>query len=308
MTIPPVLILAFNRPELTRRALEAVRAAQPAQIFVAVDGPRADRPAEAQAVEAVRRLAQSIDGCEVRTLFRERNLGCKLAVSQAITWFFDQVEEGIVMEDDCVAHPSFFRYAAELLERYRDDERVLMVSGDNFQPGGPRTPYSYYFSRYTHIWGWASWRRAWRLYDHSMSAWPELRRGEWLLDVLGDRDAVKYWTRIFDDTHGERNTSWGYRWMFAAFRHSGLSILPNVNLVSNIGFGADGTHTLTAEDPHAALPVREMAFPLQHPPYMIQDRRADMQTQKTMFAYPGLLRRAAGRAQRLLGRKKTHGQ
>ncbi|HWA38221.1 MAG TPA: hypothetical protein VG873_10185 [Burkholderiales bacterium] len=304
---PPVLILAFNRPDLTRRALAAVQAARPAAVYFAVDGARAGKAGEHEAVQAVQELAQTLDGCAVHTLFREQNLGCKLAVSQAISWFFEQVEEGIVMEDDCVAHPSFFHFAAELLERYRDDERVMMISGDNFQKGPPRTPYSYYFSRYTHIWGWASWRRAWRLYDHAMSAWPELRDGDWLMDVLGDRDAVTYWTRIFDQTHGERNTSWGYRWMFAAFRNSGLTVLPNVNLVSNIGFGAEGTHNRATDDPHAALSLQELPFPLRHPPFVIRDGRADALTQGTMFANPSLLRSAARRARGLL-RRILHGQ
>ena len=237
------------------------------------------------------------------TLFRERNLGCKLAVSQAISWFFDQVEAGIILEDDCVAHPSFFPYAAELLERYRDDERILMISGDNFQRGRRRTDYSYYYSRYTHIWGWATWRRAWRLYDHRMSAWPELREGGWLLDILGDRKAAEYWARVFDETHDERNTSWAYRWTFTAWNQSGLTVLPNVNLVSNIGFGEGATHTQRHVAGASALPVAEMTFPMSHPPYLIRDGQADAFSQQTLFASPPLWRRVAGYAGRLLARR-----
>ena len=298
---PPVLILAFNRPHTTQRVLEALGAARPAKVWFAVDGPRAGRPGDAQAVGRVQELARELGReCELRTLFREANLGCKVAVSQAISWFFSEVESGIILEDDCVAHPSFFPFAAELLERYRDDERIAMVSGDNFQQGRRRTPYSYYFSRYTHIWGWASWRRAWARYDHAMRAWPELRDGGWLTDILGERSAVEYWTRIFDDTHGERNTSWAYRWMYSAWSNSALTVLPNFNLVSNIGFGQEATHTVTHDAAKAALGLAEMAFPLRHPPYVVRDAQADASSQRRLFSAPGLLRGAAARARRLL--------
>jgi hypothetical protein len=270
-------------------------------VFFAVDGPRLGRPGEPEMVQQVRDLAGRMDwGCEVRTLFRDANVGCKLAVSQAISWFFSEVEAGIILEDDCIAHPTFFPFAAELLERYRDDQRIAMISGDNFQHGHRRTDYSYYFSRYTHIWGWATWRRAWRLYDHAMSAWPELREGGWLMDVLGERKAADYWTRIFDDTLGERNTSWAYRWTFSAWSHSALTILPNVNLVSNIGFGDQATHTKRHDEFMASLDLAEMDFPLKHPPFVIRDERSDASTQARMFSIPSLWQRAARRARRAL--------
>jgi hypothetical protein len=298
---PPVLLLAFNRRDTTQRVVDALRPVRPARVFFAVDGPRPGNAGEAESVAAVRRLAEQMDwGCEVRTLFQDANLGCKLAVSQAISWFFSEVESGIILEDDCVAHPSFFPFAAELLDRYRNDERIMMVSGDNFQQGRRRTDYSYYFSRYTHIWGWATWRRAWRLYDHSMAAWPEMRQGGWLMDILGERKAADYWTRIFDDTHGERNTSWAYRWTFSAWSHSALTILPNVNLVSNIGFGDQATHTKRHDEFMASLDLAEMAFPLKHPPFVVRDERSDASTQARMFSVPSIWQRAARRAKRAL--------
>jgi glycosyl transferase family 2 len=305
LTCPPVLLLAFNRPDTTARVLQSVQAAQPGRLYLAVDGPRDDRPEDAQRVRQVQELAANLPwSSEVRTLFRDRNLGCKLAVSQAITWFFSEVDAGIILEDDCVAHPSFFPYAAELLERYRDDERIMMISGDNFQHGRRRAGYSYYFSRYTHIWGWATWRRAWQRYDHRMAAWPELRDGGWLMDVLGEREAAEYWARVFEETFSERNNSWAYRWMFAAWSHSGLTVLPSVNLVSNIGFGEQATHTLRHDASKANLGLGEMVFPLRHPPYLIRDAQADAYSQRHLFPAPGVLRRAAGRAGRLLLRSR----
>ncbi|HEV8644096.1 MAG TPA: glycosyltransferase family 2 protein [Burkholderiales bacterium] len=303
VSCPPVLVLAFNRPETTRRVLESLRPVRPGAIFFAVDGPRANRQGENEQVAAVRRLIDTVDwDCDVRTLFREKNLGCKTAVSEAITWFFDSIEAGIILEDDCVAHPSFFPFAAELLERYRGDERILMISGDNFQFGLRRSDDSYYFSRYTHIWGWASWRRAWRLYDHRMSRWPELRGQGWLLDLLKDRVAAGYWTRIFDDTFGERNSSWAYRWTFSAWVNDGLTVLPGVNLVSNIGFGGLATHNRNRGNRLAALPSEAMRFPLRHPLDVVRDEHVDEFTQRTIFVPAPWWKRAAKAVMVRLGR------
>jgi len=298
---PPVLVLAFNRPDTTAKVIEAIRKARPASLFLAVDGARPDRLNEREQVSAVHKLADTIDwDCNVRTLFRDTNLGCKIAVSEAITWFFDQVESGIVLEDDCVAHPSFFTFAAELLTRYRDDERVCMISGDNFQLGKRRSQYSYYPSRFTHIWGWASWRRAWRLYDHAMSQWPEQRAAGWLQAYLGNNKAAQYWTRIFDDTHGERNSSWAYRWTYSAWANDALTLIPEVNLVSNIGFGEQATHTVNKRNRFAALPLEAISLPLRHPPELIENAMADAFTQKTMFRRPPMWKRVGSRVLRAL--------
>jgi hypothetical protein len=294
-------VLAFNRPDTTAQVFAAIKQVRPERLFFAVDGARADRTGEAEQVLAVQQVQHVVDWpCEVRTLFRERNLGCKIAVSEAITWFFDSVESGIVLEDDCVARPSFFEFAAQLLERYRDDERIWMISGDNFQLGRQRTQYSYYASRFTHIWGWASWRRAWCLYDHAMSQWPTLRESGWLEKYLGDKDAARYWTQIFDATHGERNSSWAYRWTYSAWVNDALTLIPAVNLVSNIGFGEQATHTLNRKNPFAALPTGEIPFPLRHPPVLEVNTAADAFTQRTMFQNPPLWKRIAARCLRIL--------
>jgi hypothetical protein len=301
---PPVLILAFNRPAIAARLFDALRPARPARIFFAVDGAREDRAGEAELVRRVQALADTVDWpCRIAPLFRERNLGCKVAVSGAISWFFEHVEEGLVLEDDCIPHPTYFPFAAELLARYRDDRRVMMVSGDCFQKPPFRTDYSYYFSRYTHTAGWATWRRAWALYDHRMSAWPELRRGGWLQDILGDRRAVRYWQRIFDATHDDHNTSWAYRFLFAAWSNGCVSIVPRANLMCNIGFGPGATHTNSVADPMAEMPVYEMELPLRHPPFMIRDAIADAISEDMLFSGKDRLpRRIARRIARGIGR------
>ena len=301
----PVLLLAFNRPLTTSKVFEALRVARPTKLFFAVDGPRQGKPGDAALVQAVQALITEVDWpCQLETLFRSENRGCKTAVSEAISWFFDNVEEGIVLEDDCIPHPSFFPFVEELLCRFRDDERVMMISGDNFQRGAPRSEHSYYFSRYAHVWGWATWRRAWRQYDHRMTCWPEMKRGNWLLDVLGDRNAADYWGKIFEDTYSDRNTSWAYRWIFSTWAQSGLTILPNENLVSNIGFGEFATNTHHHDDSIEALKVFEMAFPLKHPPFVIRDARADGFTQSTLFRTTPRWRILASRIRHAaLGRK-----
>ena len=299
---PPVLVLAFNRPDTARRVFEVLRVARPDALYFAVDGARTGKHEESERVAQVQSLVEMIDWkCEVKTLFRKTNLGCKIAVSEAISWFFDQEEAGVILEDDCLAHPSFITFAGELLERYRDDERVMLISGNNFQFGRRRTSDSYYFSRYNHIWGWASWRRSWKLYDHGMKAWPAVRDGKWLEDILGDSRAAAYWARIFDTTFHERNTSWAYRWTFSCWINDGLSILPNINLVSNIGFGSEATHTFDGESPIANLPLAEMSFPLQHPEFMIRDAVADMRTERALFSGSPSIREKAGKVRRFLG-------
>jgi hypothetical protein len=305
--VPPVLVLAFNRPETTAHVIATLRKARPARVFFAVDGVRADRPRDRESVGQVRGLARLFDwGCEVHTLFRDENLGCKRAVSEAIDWFFEQNEAGIVLEDDCVADPSFFPFAAELLDRYRDDPRVALVSGNNFQFGRNRTDASYYFSRYNHIWGWASWRRAWRMYDHRMSRWPELRERGWLLDLLRDPVAAAYWTGIFDETHAERNSSWAYRWTFACWVNGALSVLPSGNLVSNIGFGGDSTHTFF-RGRVAGMPTEPMRFPLRHPPAVVRNESADDATEKMLFSRARPVLTALKRVARFLGIRRGRG-
>jgi hypothetical protein len=190
---------------------------------------------------------------------------------------FQQAEEAIILEDDCVPHQSFFRFCEELLERYRHDQRVMHIAGSTYRRVAVDTPYSYFFSQFNGAWGWATWRRAWRHFDASASLWPELRASSWLADLVQHPDAVRYWAEQFDracERHGDV-TYWDHQWTFACWANSGLSIMPRANLVSNIGCGPGATHMLGGEDPIANLPAEPMSFPLVHPPHLIQLRSAD---------------------------------
>lgn len=281
----PVLLLIFNRPNLTQKVFQQIRQARPRQLFIAADGPRYNVPEDKELCAQARQIVDMVDWeCQIHTLFRDTNLGCKRAVSSAIDWFFEHIEAGIILEDDCLPHPTFFRFCAELLNRYRDDERIMVISGTNFLLGRRFTPYSYYFSRYNGIWGWATWRRAWQHYDSEMKQWPTLRSTSWLLDIHGDRVIATYWRNIFDRTYAGKIDSWGYQWLFSCWAQNGLAIHPEeVNLVSNIGFGKAATHTKGNESRVANLPVAAMQFPLRHPSFVVRCREADSLTFNIAF-------------------------
>ncbi len=240
-----ILLLVFNRPQTTKAVLKSIRSVRPPVLFVAADGPRSGRPDDVPKCEQARQVATEIDwNCRLETLFRDVNLGAGLAIAQAITWFFERVPEGIILEDDCVPSNSFYKFCEQLLGYYRHNPAVMHISGDNFQYGRWRGAASYYFSRYTHSWGWATWRRAWAHYDFN-------------LIPASDRAHI-----------------WDAQWTLSVERNNGLSIVPNLNMVTNIGFGADATHT-QALARSALLPALEMTFPLRHPSRMVVDRSAD---------------------------------
>lgn len=295
-----VLFLVFNRPDTTAQVFDAIRKAKPPRLYVAADGPRPNKHGEDLKVAEVKEIVSRVDWpCEVKTLYREGNLGCKVAVSEAITWFFEQEEEGIVLEDDCLPHPTFFRFCGELLARYRDDERIAMISGDNFQFGRRRGEASYYYSRYNHIWGWASWRRAWKHYDREASSWPALRDGEWLNVLVGRAAERKYWAKVFEAVYQGRIDTWDYQWALASWVQGMVSILPNVNLISNIGFGGDATHT-HGKSVYADMQVEPMEFPLCHPAIVLPHGEADAFTSKGMFT-TSLLRRILQKMRAIIG-------
>ncbi|HLO50601.1 MAG TPA: glycosyltransferase family 2 protein [Kamptonema sp.] len=298
----PVAFIIFKRPEETQRVFAEIRKVKPPKLLVVADGPRADRPGEDQECNQVRAIIDQVDwDCEVLKNYAEVNLGCRQRVSSGITWVFDTVEEAIIIEDDCLPHPTFFRFAEELLERYRDDWRIMSISGQNVQFGRKRTDYSYYFSRYNHCWSWASWRRSWQHYDLDMKLWPEIRDGNFLVDILGDSQAVKVWTKTFQLCYEGKIDTWDFQWAFASFIQNGINIIANVNLASNIGHGMGGTHTGDASSPYNNMPTEALTFPLQHPPFAIRDTQADNFTQNTLYDYdPPLLRKVQKKVNKFL--------
>lgn len=279
----PLLLIAWRRPDTLRQVIDAIRPVAPQRLFVACDGPNSERPGEAEKVAATRAVIEGeIDWpCTIERLYSNVNQGCRLGVSRAITWFFEQVEEGIILEDDCVPHPDFFNYCARLLERYRNDARILSICGSNFQQGQQRGSASYYFSIYGDSWGWATWRRAWRLYPEAQEKWFEFRDAGMLGDVFSTPGERDYWQAIYDNLFIRRTPdSWAYQWWLASWMNNGLHAWPNASLVSNVGFNLpDSTHCF-GDYPYAALTLSPLGD-VTHPSFIIPSREAD----EFAFAY-----------------------
>lgn len=272
----PVAMVVFNRPETTARILERIKAVRPRQVFVIADAPRSRVESDRERCNAVREIIDRIDWCQdVRKIYAQSNMGCRQRLASGISAVFDSVPEAIILEDDCLPDLSFFRYCDELLERYRDREDVMSISGANFQYGWPMSN-SYYGSRFAHVWGWASWRRAWSRYDVSLSDWPELRRNPTLLD-LETPGYREYWTRIFDLVRDGKIDTWDFQWTFAHMRHKAVAITPTVNLVENIGFSSGATHTARVPQ-WFRQSAASIVTPLSHPCALKIDDDADKRT------------------------------
>jgi len=279
----PIAFIVFNRPELTAQVFECIRAARPKELFVIADGPRQEE--EREACQRTREIATAVDwDCEVRTNFSESNLGCGKRVSSGIDWLFEQCDQAIILEDDCVADPTFFPYCADLLDKYRNDERIAMISGDNFLQGytDSTTPESYYFSRFALIWGWATWKRAWKNYDFEMKEWPTLKGNGWLEKTYGRNSHTQLRRRNFDRVYSGAIDTWDTQWQYTVLRHNSLVILPAVNLISNIGFGESATHTKTVTS-QACLETNAIVFPLNHPLAVKYDPKKDDYTFQKIF-------------------------
>jgi len=281
-----VLLVIFNRPDTTRRVFEAIREAKPPRLYIAADGPRPGVASDQQKCAEARLIADEVDwDCDVKTLFSETNLNCGVGPSSAFTWFFEHEEEGIILEDDCLPSLSFFWFCEELLARYREDRRIMHIGGNNFLNGWQKdSAYSYYFSKSGHIWGWATWRRAWNMFDYSIHLYNELKQKNYF-DSLFSGSLEKYYRlRKFDKTvNSARVDWWDYQWDFARYANSGLAIVPKINLVKNLGFGKDATHTQNGKSKSAFLEAGTMEFPLMHPPFIMRDFESDNRYFKTFI-------------------------
>lgn len=274
MLSSPIAYIIFNRPRHTRETFAAIRAQRPSKLFIIADGPRPNHPTDEERCREVRKVVDYIDWpCEVHRNYADQNLGLKRRVSSGLEWVFGQVERAIVLEDDCLPHPDFFTFCQSLLERYEKDERVWVITGNNFQDGQKRGDAAYYFSKYNHCWGWASWRRAWQHYRGDLNFWPEWKDSADWRKKAPDRVERRYWSDIFEKVWRGEIDSWAYPWTGSIWYHGGLTATPNVNLVTNIGFGPDGTHTVASED-EGGLPSYPLGT-LTHPEKVVQNRSAD---------------------------------
>lgn len=272
--LTPVAFMVFNRPETTEASFRQIRKQRPNQLFIVADGPRAAHPEDQRLCTEVRTIVEHIDWpCEVLRDYAPQNLGLRKRFETGLDWVFSLTDRAIVLEDDCVAHPDFFRFCDSLLDRYADDERVSVVTGDNFQKGIVRGDASYYFSRYNHVWGWATWNRAWAHYDGTMSFWADWKASSDWRQQLPDAVERGYWEQIFDQASRGKIDSWDYVWTACLWYAGGLTATPNANLVANIGFDRQATHTRTAPPGHAV--ESQSLGPLTHPESVNANVEAD---------------------------------
>lgn len=244
----PVLFLVFNRLDTTKQVFAKIREIQPRQLFIGADGARPEKEGEKEKVEAVRKyVLDNIDwDCEVKTLFREKNLGCGVAPAEAITWFFENVEQGIILEDDCLPDLSFFTFCEELLNYYKDEERVMHIGGNNYF--NKKNKSSYYFSNYIHPpHGWASWRRAWKNYDYTMSKLNDFITKEKIAQIITNKEVQQYWIDYFNYHIDTYLDAWDTQWQLELWLRNGVAIMPYLNLVANLGYNNEGTHTKNSE-------------------------------------------------------------
>ncbi len=295
----PVLVMAFNRPDHLAVLIQRLREVQPKQLYVAIDGARSTKPGEQEKVEACRDLVGTVDWpCEVHTLFQDSNLGCGQGVTTAITWFFEEVERGIILEDDIIPDPSFFPYCEELLERYNDDRRVFAISGCNFVPPSEqsRPDLPYRFSQVPHIWGWATWRRAWAQHRLDIAGWREQLPVRTLWSRVDHSiPSTVYWTSTYELLARKEVDTWDGQFVLAAMAANAWTATSNVNLIKNIGFDEQATHTHV--DRQDLQPIRPITLPLTQVP-VEQDKKADAWTRKHHFL--ATWRGMAGQAGRFL--------
>ncbi|MCK4386474.1 MAG: glycosyltransferase family 2 protein [Candidatus Pacebacteria bacterium] len=278
----PVLFLIFNRPDITQKVFDVIKKVQPKQLFIVADGARNDE--EWKECDKARNIINQVDwDCEIHKNYSDKNLGCKIRVSSGIDWFFENVEEGIILEDDCVPHQSFFYFCKELLDKYKNDDEIMCITGNNFQNNIKRGDSSYYFSIFNHCWGWASWRRAWQHFDIEMKSFPEFERKNKIKKISNQKIAQKYWLKNFQAAYENKVNSWAYIWTYTCWKQKGLTCLPNINLVSNIGFDEQATHTTDKNSKNANIPTQKIIFPLSHPKLIKVNKKADNYTNKYYF-------------------------
>jgi hypothetical protein len=272
----PILLLFWRRPDTLKKVLYEIKKIRPKKLFLSCDGYKETDFATKKRVGESKQLIDQVIvwPCKIYKNYSDTHKGCKKSVSQAISWFFQHVTEGIILEDDCLPGSDFFRFCSMMLKKYRHNKNVWAITGNNFQQGIVRGNSSYYFSKYVHIWGWATWRRCWAHYDSSIKFWPQWRHSSAYRSTFQNSDEFTYWTRFFEETYQGWINTWDYQWLATVWRNRGMTVTPQKNLVTNIGIGKSGTHTKKGV---RFLQVKKEKNPhrIIHPPDFLVDRGAD---------------------------------
>jgi hypothetical protein len=301
----PILFLVFNRLDTTIKVFESIRNAKPRKLYIAADGARESVVNESSAVSSVRAFViDNIDWeCEVFTLFRRDNLGCKKAVIGAIDWFFDHEEMGVILEDDCLPNQSFFGYCENLLNRYKDTSEIFLISGYGDQELSGYFDSDYSFTKYPMIWGWATWKRVWDKYDSSIHDWKKDKESI-LNNISSRKETRRYWEDVLQSAYDEKIDTWDYQLAYLLFSSHGKCILPRENLVSNIGFGINATHTKDVSSNLANRASYNIGTRLQHPCEIIINDEIDNYLDKNLFCKKSFLIRVVDKAVRMLVNRK----
>jgi hypothetical protein len=294
-----VLFIIFNRPEPTGQVFDRIRDAKPSRLYISADGPRHDNVSDLNRCEKARAIVDNIDWpCDLKLLLHEKNLGCGRAIATAIDWFFNEENEGIILEDDCLPEITFFEFCKQLLEIYRNEEKIMHINGNNFNANFKRILnsndlHTYYFGSFAQAWGWASWRRSWKIFDYNIRTWPKNK---------GRLQFIKKFPQIgnylekalhFDIVYSGRNDIWDYQWQYAVLENDGFVVVPTNNLVSNIGYGADATHLKIFDKKRFDLETHELTLPIDHPPIIKRQIKIDSYYGKHMgmnFKFKNLLK------------------
>lgn len=297
----PILFIIYNRADLTERILNVIREVKPMQLFIAADGPKNKNEDERRCIET-RNVIKKIDWeCNVMKLYSNINLGCKIGESTAMNWFFNNVTEGIILEDDTLPNNSFFSFCEQLLDYYRNDKRISMISGNNFQFGIRRNDASYYFSKITHTWGWASWKRAWQYYDVNMRSFSLFKKTFKIKEIFDHEGLQNYYIQNLQNVYDNRADTWDFQWTYSMWLQNGLCVIPNINLVKNIGFRWDATHTRSYDAQLANMSAEEIKHII-HPSEIIHNTEAEVYTYKLLYTPKPIVTRAKNKLRSFLNK------
>lgn len=275
----PVLFIIFSRPDTTRQVMEEIRKRKPSTLLVFCDGPRPGKPDDPAKIAASKAVIETVDWeCDLKLNYQTENYGCGMGPKLAIDWLFSMYDRGIILEDDCLASASFFEFCEEMLQRYEGNQEIMHISGVNFlKPHETHCREDYYFSKHQHCWGWATWKRAWERFDYKMPDYPHFLRKNGFRYVSGKKQIRTYWKAMMDEVYYPDETDiWDYQWSYAIWKNRSLCITPALNLISNVGFGPDATHTKWEPDAMNNMPRFELKFPLRHPSAIRANRKADL--------------------------------
>jgi hypothetical protein len=290
----PIAFIIFNRPDTTKKVFEAIRQAKPKQLFIIADGARKNKPLEDQKCIETRAITDQVDwDCKVFRNYSPNNLGCRYRVTSGLDWVFNNVSEAIIIEDDCLPHPTFFRYCQELLLKYRNDEKVMMVSGNNVLTDYEHRESSYYFSNYAHIWGWATWQRVWKNYDVEMTDWNQNNSDNFFSQHLSNKTAMEFWRTLINDVYYSKIDTWDIQLQYYFWKQNGLIAIPTKNLVVNLGFSLEATNTAGSGGLYEKMKLSSINFPLVHPKFLKPNIEADTLENKLYhkFGYKEKIRR-----------------